>query len=98
MRKKQNNENTYILKTKIATQVSVKIFKMFFSDSSNEHIKIGTSDGIVVSKLYLQTFTNEFEPQWVPHSYSFVPHQRKRKLNKLQTHTHAVIKKIFDKK
>ena len=28
---------------------------------------MGTSDGLMVSKLNQQTFTNEFESHWVPH-------------------------------
>ena len=39
--------------------------------------------GVMVSKLDLQTYTNEFESHWVPHSYGFVPHLSKM-LSKLQ--------------
>ena len=37
----------------------------------------GTSSCVMVSKLHEQTFTNEFESQWVPHSFGLVPHQSK---------------------
>ena len=38
---------------------------------------MSTSGGVTVSKLDLQTYTNEFESHWAPHSFGLVPHWSK---------------------
>ena len=37
----------------------------------------GTSGGVMVSKLDLQTYTSEFESHWVPHSFGLVLNRSK---------------------
>ena len=46
---------------------------------------MGTSGGVTVSKLDLQTYTCEFESHWVPHSFGLVLH-RSKELCKLLFH------------
>ncbi len=61
---------------------------------------LGTSSGVMVSKLDWQTYTSEFESHWVPHSYGLVLHLSK-KLSKLNYYNRFValgvlaMKKLF---
>ena len=48
----------------------------------NLSILVGTSGGVMVSKLDWQAYMSEFESHWVPLSYGLVPHLSK-KLSKL---------------
>ena len=45
--------------------------------------RLGSSGGVMVHKLYKQTYTSEFESHWEPLSYGFVTNPSK-KLSKLQ--------------
>ena len=38
---------------------------------------LGTSGGVMVSKLDSQTYTSEFESHWVPHSFGLVLNRSK---------------------
>ena len=40
---------------------------------------MSASGGIMVTKIDLQTYTSEFESQWVLHSYNLAPHLIKKK-------------------
>ena len=40
-------------------------------------LKLGTSGGVMVSKLDSQTYTSEFESHWVPHSFGLVLNRSK---------------------
>ena len=40
-------------------------------------IYLGSSGGVMASKLGKQTFLSEFVYHWVPHSYGLVPHLNK---------------------
>ena len=54
--------------------------KYFFSQQKNLVYSSlpGALVGIMVSKLDKQTFTSEFESQWVPYSYGLELHQNKK--------------------
>ena len=41
---------------------------------------VGTSGGVMVSKIDYQTFTSEFESHWGFHSYGLVPRLSKNAL------------------
>ena len=58
---------------------------VYWSISSSLHLRFciyicldeGTSGGVMVSKLDSQTYTNEFESHWVPHSFDLVLNRSK---------------------
>ena len=50
---------------------------------------MGTSYGVIVSKLDSQSFTSELESHLVPHSYAHVPHLSKKLCKYIHTYIHT---------
>ena len=55
---------------------------------------MGTSGGVIVSKLEEQTYTSEFKFNSVPHSFDLVPN-RSKELRKLQRSKSDIIQLVI---
>ena len=51
---------------------------MKYKKTKKKQLNIGHLGNVMVSMLDKQTFTSVFYSDWVPHSYSFVPHVSKK--------------------